>query len=72
MGALLQRLRGVAASRGIEETEVGFTFVPEPGDGVGFNRFVERVIDEAGDDYVALPTTDGSIGYDRVLIIPLD
>lgn len=72
MGALLQRLREVAASQGSEETDYGFSLRPEPDAPARFNRLVERVMDEAGDDYIALPTTDGGTGYDRVFIIPLD
>jgi hypothetical protein len=40
-----------------------------PGD---FSRFVREVLDSSGDEFVALPVSDGRLGYDEVFVIPLD
>ncbi|HEY0600307.1 hypothetical protein [Brevundimonas sp.] len=72
MGSRLLRLRRLASSQQGRETTSGFALLRGSRPPGRFNRLVERIIDEAGDDYIALPTTDGSAGYERVFIIPLD
>lgn len=57
----------------VEQTDEGFVIVRRrPEAKAAFDNLARRVIERAGIDYVALPSTDGQAGYDRVFIIPLD
>ena len=73
MGVFLQSLRDGGPSHAVEKTDDGFAVVPrQPRDRAAFNRLAREVMEQAGDDYVALPRYDGPANYDSVFIIPLD
>jgi hypothetical protein len=56
----------------VEEAEHGFLLHVIPGDEANFNIIVRRLMEEAGETYVAFPRSDGNGGYDCVHIIPHD
>ena len=72
MGFLLKSLRDGGPSHRVEPSEIGFSLVRKRlADRIAFNQLAREVMDQAGDDYVALPRSDGPASYDRVFIIPL-
>lgn len=73
MGVFLQSLKDGGPSHAVETSEEGFVVVPRrKGDRAAFNLLARQVMDQAGDDYVALPRFDGPASYDRVFIIPIE
>lgn len=73
MGAFLESLRRPDDCHLIEQMEEGFAIVRRSDDRAeSFNELARRAIERSGSDYVALPRTDGSAGYDQVFIIPID
>ena len=67
----LDKLRNASAICEVERAGAGFVVIRRrQADGDAFNALVREAIEGAGQDYVALPVTDGSAGYDRVVIIP--
>lgn len=72
MGAFLQSLRAESPAHTVEEAEQGFAIVRRADAATtAFNSLARNAIDHSGDDYVALPRTDGPASYDRVFIIPI-
>lgn len=73
MRRFLQTLPRQGPSHTLERTEVGYALVRRPtGDVDEFNRLARQAIDLAGEEFVALPRTDGHAGYDQVIIIPFE
>lgn len=73
MGAFLESLQRPDDCHLIEQTEEGFAIVRRCADRAdSFNELAREAIRRSGSDYVALPRTDGSAGYDQVFIIPID
>jgi hypothetical protein len=73
VGAFLESLRQADDCHLIEQTEEGFAIVRRSADRAApFNELAREAIQRSGSDYVALPRTDGSAGYDQVFIIPID
>ena len=73
MGVFLQSLKDGGPSHAVEESDEGFVVKPRRrADRAAFNRFAREVMENSGDDYVALPRYDGPANYDRIFIIPLD
>lgn len=68
MGRFLDTLKKPSPFFEVEKTDAGLLL---RGTGEEFNALVRTAIEKSGDDYVALPTTDGRTGYDRCLIIPI-
>jgi hypothetical protein len=57
----------------VERTEEGFAVVRTGNEhSEAFNDLVREAMRRSGSDFVALPRTDGSRGYDQVLIIPVE
>lgn len=73
MGLTLDALLHAGQGRRLEDGGTGFRILPgaheAPDD---FSRFVREVLDSAGSEFVALPVSDGRVGYDEVYVIPLD
>lgn len=71
MDELLEQLRADASPCVVEQAQVGYilTRVPEAAD--AFNALVRDLLNRAGEEFVVLPTTDGSSGYDRAVLLPL-
>lgn len=73
MGAFLESLSRPDDCHLTEKTEEGFAIIRRSVDCAdAFNELAREAIRRSGSDYVALPRTDGSIGYDQVFIIPID
>ena len=73
MGVFLDSLRRPDDCHLIEPTVEGFAIVRrDVRCAEAFNLLARETIEQSGIDYVALPRTDGSTGYDQVFIIPLD
>jgi hypothetical protein len=73
MGVFLQTLRDGGPSHAVEPSDEGFAVVRKRrADRGAFNRLAREVMENSGDDYVALPRYDGPTDYDRVFIIPID
>lgn len=68
MVRLLDALRNDPRASGVEMTEQGFVL---SGSGKAFDELAREALENAGDDFVALPTSDGGVGYSRVVIITL-
>ena len=73
MGKFLNTLATSGDFHQVEISEYGFIMMRRP-DALpdGFNRLARAAIEGAGDDYVALPISDGGVGYAQVIIMPLD
>ena len=57
----------------VEPTPEGFAIVRRDRKArATFTALARRVLDAAGDTYVALPRSDGPDGYERVFIIPFE
>ncbi|WP_155802395.1 hypothetical protein [Brevundimonas naejangsanensis] len=41
------------------------------GSGEAFDELAREALENAGKDFVALPTSDGGVGYSRVVIITI-
>lgn len=72
MGMSLKRLREVGQAHLVEDDQLGFTIARRgPDQAEAFNHLVRTALDEAGNDYVAFPRSDGAAGYESVFIVPL-
>lgn len=72
MGRLLDKLiQGTSACEVESETD-GFTLVAKPDLLDEFSDLVREAVDHAGEDFVVFPMSDGSHGYSRMFVIPLD
>ena len=73
VGMTLDALLHAGHGRRLEDGGTGFRILPgaheAPGD---FSRFVREVLDSSGNEFVALPVSDGRLGYDEVYVIPLE
>jgi len=49
-----------------------FLLIGNPKRAAEFNDIVRHATDEAGEDYVAFPISDGGHGYSQMFILPLD
>jgi len=72
MDSYLQSLRQGGPLHLVENGEEGFAIVRRSdADRTAFNDVARYAVDHSGDEYVALPRSDGPAGYDRVFIIPI-
>ena len=65
-------IRQLAREQAVEEFDEGFRLSRRSADAAKFSRLVSTLIEQSGDDYVALPISDGHRGYEGVFIMPLD
>jgi hypothetical protein len=70
MGKILDRLKAGAPSYAIEEIGDGIVLIRTPAHAETFSMLVRDLLNTSGEEFVALPTTDGS-GYERVVLLPL-
>ncbi|GAA0215709.1 hypothetical protein QOZ96_000684 [Brevundimonas nasdae] len=68
MGPLLTALKGDARASNVQDTDHGFILT---GSGEAFSALAREAMEKSGVEYVALPTSDGAVGYTQVVIIPL-
>ena len=73
MGLKLEAVLQTGQGRSVEDGGMGYRILRGAEEApCDFNRFVRTVLDSSGDEFVALPVSDGRLGYDEVFIIPLD
>ena len=72
MGQFLERLRKGSSTHTVIVEAEGLSVVRLDGAEDGFNELAREILRRSGEDFVAFPTTDGSHGYERVFVVPLD
>nr|WP_313522268.1 hypothetical protein [Brevundimonas diminuta] len=72
MGRFLDSLLEASAAYQIRQDDDGFLLIGNPKRAAEFNDIVRHATDDAGEDYVAFPISDGDHGYSQMFIIPLD
>jgi len=69
----LRQLRQNSDHYHVEPHDAGFAILKTArADGAAFHALVQDALNSAGEEFVALPRSDGSAGYDGVFIIPLE
>ncbi|CAN5267064.1 hypothetical protein BH10PSE2_BH10PSE2_15490 [soil metagenome] len=71
MGHLLNRLRQASPAHRVETTGEGFVIVRRDGFEQAFNDLARTAINGDDTDFVAFPVSDGGLGYERVVILPI-
>lgn len=71
MGRLLDRLRRDDPTYEMVATDDGLLLTARDGQADRFTELARDLIENAGEDFVAFPTSDGRHGYERVFLIPL-
>jgi hypothetical protein len=71
MGRFLDKLSRDDPAYDLSASDDGYTLVGRVGHEDEFNELARDLIDNAGDEFVVLPTPDGQMGYERVFIIPI-
>ena len=56
----------------VKPEEDGFTLVGKPGRLDEFSDLVREASVKSGKDFVVFPTSDGSEGYSRMFVLPLE
>ena len=72
MGQFLERLRKGSSAHTVIVEAQGLSLVRLDGAEDRFNDLAREILERSGEDFVAFPTTDGSHGYERVFVVPLD
>ncbi len=72
MGQFLERLRIGSSAHTVTVEANGLSLVRLDGAEDRFNDLAREILKRSGEDFVAFPTTDGSHGYERVFVVPLD
>jgi hypothetical protein len=67
----LEDVRRIANDHHVEPFPDGFRLTGDGQDTDRFSRLVASIVESSGEDFVALPLTDGRHGYEGVVIIPL-
>ena len=70
MGALLDRLRAGAPAYSLEPAGEGYVLVRQQGRDSEFDHLIRDLMNRQTDEFVILPIRDGSVGYDRAIILP--
>jgi hypothetical protein len=71
MGRFLDKLSRDDPAYELSASDDGYTLIGRFGHEDEFNEFARDLIDNAGDEFVVLPSTDGQTGYERLFIIPI-
>ena len=72
MGRLLDKLLQNTPTFDVKPEGDGFALVGKPGSLDEFSDLVREAAEQAGEDFVVFPTSDGSEGYSQAFILPLD
>jgi hypothetical protein len=72
MCQFFERLREGSSAHTVIAEEDGLSLVRLDGEEDRFNDLAREILRRSGEDFVAFPTTDGSHGYERVFVVPLD
>jgi hypothetical protein len=71
MGRFLDRLSRDDPAYELMASDDGYTLIGRAGHEDEFNELARDLIDNAGNEFVVLPSSDGQVGYERVFIIPI-
>jgi len=71
MGRLLDRLRAGSPSYAVEPTGDGFVLVAESNHRDEFDDLVRDLMATSNDEFAVIPVSDGGVGYERAVILPL-
>ncbi|WP_415289113.1 hypothetical protein RSD66_04175 [Brevundimonas sp. S1H14] len=72
MGRFLDSLLEASAAYQVRQDDDGFLLIGSPEFAAEFNIVVRQATDDAGEDFVAFPISDGGLGYSQMFILPLD
>ncbi len=72
MGRFLNSLLETSPAYQVRRDSDGFLLIGNPRRAAQFNDIVRQATDNAGEDYVAFPISDGDHGYSQMFILPLD
>lgn len=72
MGQFLDSLLEVSAAYQVRQDDDGFLLTGNSKRADEFNAVVRQATDDAGEDFVAFPISDGDHGYSHMFILPLD
>lgn len=72
MGRFLDSLLETSPAYQVRRDSDGFLLIGNPKHAAEFNDVVRQAADDAGEDYVAFPISDGDHGYSQMFILPLD
>ncbi len=70
MARMLDRLKVGSPVFAVERAGEGYVIVAEPHHHEEFTQLVRDLLNQAPDEFVVLPVTDGSTGYERAIILP--
>ncbi|WP_404418544.1 hypothetical protein [Brevundimonas vesicularis] len=71
MGRFLDKLSRDDPAYELSASDDGYTLISRAGHEDEFNELARDLIDNAGSEFVVLPSSDGQVGYERVFIIPI-
>lgn len=71
MGKLLDKITAGSPIYAVESTGDGYVLVKRDLYSDDFDRLVRELLDRQTTEFVVLPVTDGSTGYDRAIILPI-
>jgi len=72
MGRLLDRLLSTSPAYEVRREAPGYILTGKPGHAEAFSQLVRQMAEEAGDDCVVFPISDGHHGYTQMFILPTD
>lgn len=72
MGRLLDRLLSMSPAYEVRREADGFVLIGKPEYAEEFSDLVRQAADQAGEDYIVFPTSDGRRGYSQMFILPTD
>jgi hypothetical protein len=72
MGRLLDKLIQGTPACEVKSEPDGFTLVGKPDRLDEFSDLVREAVDQAGEEFMVFPTSDGGHRYSRMFVMPLD
>jgi hypothetical protein len=71
MGRLLDTLKNDQAAFRVEQADGGYLMIRHDDRTEEFNEIARKLINDAGQEMVVFPMTDGAQGYERLFVISL-
>ena len=72
MGKLLDNLLATHPAYDITREKDGFVLIGKPDHLDEFNDVVRKAAEQAGDEFIIFPVSDGGVGYSQMFVVPLD
>lgn len=72
MGRLLDKLMQGSSACSVKRERDGFTLVGKPDRLDEFSDLVREAAENAGDEFVVFPTTDGGQRYSQMFVLPIE